>query len=100
MALLDYHLLAALPQPHGCVLADRLQHSVARLTRWIALRNALPRVHQTLVRQRGHPVEYVQRRIATCADRLRGSQGPATGEDRQPSEEHLLRGGQEGVAPV
>ena len=75
------------------ILAHRLQHAEARL----AL-DSLLLAQQTLVDQRGHAGEDIERPIRT-RHRLRRLDRAAAGKDRQPAEEDLLLRGEQIVAP-
>jgi hypothetical protein len=87
--------LAALIESLAGVLSDRLEQLVARRAR------PLPHHHQGAIHEAGEQVEdLVGREPLIGADGLGGLEGPAAGEDREASEQHLLRLRQEVVAPV
>jgi len=96
MGVLGGPRLAALGEALQGILADRLQHGEAQLA--ACARAALD---QLLVEKR---VQRVQQRggerAHRVAQRLRGLEGPASGEDSQPAKEQLLAEVEQAIAPL
>jgi hypothetical protein len=79
-------VLAGLAQPFGRVLAYRLQHPVPGVAAGRRLRT-----HQRLVDQAGQEGQDLRdREVGERADRLRGGQLEAAGEDGEPAEQLSL----------